>query len=262
MRGCHTPTPPHIDPRLIVRPLPVDPIVITGSRGPPGPTGSIGPTGLTEATGHTGPSGATGSQGIQGPTGYTGSAGLQGVTGSRGPTGQTGPTGTKGSTGSTGPRGTDGSLTNLAGGTIPYVVDRSLITSPIGEKETEIYRLGPFAALETTTFLVLANVSLQSRGFTVSLTVGRSSEPSDTNVSSTNIVNGRSPLILPQPGEGIYNYYMASARLADTIPFNLCGTALDKPGDGKFYYTIWMQSDREGTYPEMAVSLTVLQVVT
>jgi hypothetical protein len=122
-----------------------------------------------------------------------------------------------------------------------------------------VYRLGPFTALSTTTYLVLANVTLESENHTVSLTVGRSSTPSATNLLSTNIVNGSSPLVLPSTGT--YNYYMASAKLPNDTNFNLHGSALDKPGAGTVYYTIWMQSDSSHNYSEMAVSLIILQVV-
>jgi hypothetical protein len=136
-----------------------------------------------------------------------------------------------------------------------------LITTTIGTTQTAIYRLGPFTATATTTFLVLTNVSLQSDDNTVSLTVGRASTPAATNILSTNIVNNLSPLTLPQPGAGTYNYYMASGKPRNNVNFNLCGSALDKPGAGTVYYTIWMQSDNSYNYVEMAVSLIVLQVV-
>ena len=90
--------------------------------------------------------------------------------------------------------------------------------------------------------------------------MGRASTLLATSLLSTNIVNGLSPLILPQPGAGTYNYYMASAKLPGNTNFNLNGTALDKPGAGTFYYTIWMQSENSRTYDEMAVSLIILQV--
>uniref|UniRef100_A0A6C0B7X5 Uncharacterized protein n=1 Tax=viral metagenome TaxID=1070528 RepID=A0A6C0B7X5_9ZZZZ len=54
---------------------------------------------------------------------------------------------------------------------------------------------------------------------------------------------------------------MASIRVGNGINTNLSGSALDQPGIGSFYYTIWMQSDKVGTFPEMAASLIVLKVV-
>ena len=49
-------------------------------------------------------------------------------------------------------------------------------------------------------------------------------------------------------------------RVGNSININLNGSALDQPGAGTFYYTIWMQSDKAGAFPEMAVSLIILKV--
>jgi hypothetical protein len=146
------------------------------------------------------------------------------------------------------------------GGTIPYSVGASLITRNIGLTQTAIYVSGPFSSSATSTFLILANVSLKSEDAVISLTVGRSITPLAINTFSTNIVNGVSPLTLPQPGSGSYNYYMASLRTGNNTNINLNGSALDTPGTGTFYYTVWMQSDKVGSFPEMALSLIVLKV--
>jgi hypothetical protein len=53
---------------------------------------------------------------------------------------------------------------------------------------------------------------------------------------------------------------MAAIRLGNNVNCNLSGSALDQPGAGTFYYTIWMQSNKVESYPEMAVSLIVLKV--
>ena len=143
---------------------------------------------------------------------------------------------------------------------MPYFVGSSLITTRIGLTQTAIYCSGPFLSSATSTFLILANVCLKSDDNVISLTVGRATTPLATNIFSTNIVNGVSPLILPQPGVGTYNYYMASLRGGNNININLHGCALDQPGTGTFYYTIWMQTDRAGSFPELAVSLIVLKV--
>ena len=114
--------------------------------------------------------------------------------------------------------------------------------------------------MTSSTFLIIVNVCLKSEDNTISLTVGRSTTPLATNIFSTNIVNGVSPLILPQPGAAAYNYYMASLRVGNGINLNLSGSALDTPAAGTFYYTVWMQSDKAGSFPEMALSLIVLKV--
>ncbi len=106
--------------------------------------------------------------------------------------------------------------------------------------------------------VIIPNVTLKSEDAAISLTVGRSTTLLATNLLSTNIVNNASPLILPS---GTYNYYMASIRVGNGININLSGSALDQPGIGLFYYTIWMQSNKVGSFPEMAASLIVLRVV-
>jgi hypothetical protein len=41
---------------------------------------------------------------------------------------------------------------------------------------------------------------------------------------------------------------------------NLNGFAIDAPGAGTFYYTIWMSSGTSFNYNDMAAVLTVLQL--
>ena len=180
-----------------------------------------------------------------GPTGSTGEKGNNGVTGPIGPIGPTG----------------SGSL-SLVAGNINYSVNNNLITRTIGTSQTRIFQVGPITSLVSSKFLILPNVSMKSESKEVQLTVGRATTAAASNTSSTNIVNGVSPLILPQPGSGSYNYYIASMKLPNGINFNLSGSAIDQPGAGTFYYTIWMQNENSNTYNEMAVSLTILQVAT
>lgn len=105
--------------------------------------------------------------------------------------------------------------------------------------------------------VILTNVTLKSEDAAISLTVGRSTTLLATNLLSTNIVNNASPLILPS---GTYNYYIASIHTKNNVNTNLSGSALDQPGIGSFYYTIWMQSNKVGTFREMAAALIVLRV--
>lgn len=64
--------------------------------GPPGPSGSPGPTGPQGTPGPAGGTGPAGVPGSPGPTGDTGPTGAPGGTGPTGPTGSTGPTGAAG----------------------------------------------------------------------------------------------------------------------------------------------------------------------
>ena len=43
-------------------------------------------------------------------------------------------------------------------------------------------------------------------------------------------------------------------------PVNLSVHAIDVPGAGTFYYTLWMYSDTSYNYSDMAAVLTVLQI--
>jgi hypothetical protein len=151
---------------------------------------------------------------------------------------------------------------SLVVGNTPYSVNTSLITTTIGNTQTRVYQLGPFTSLASSKFLVLPNVTFSSNDKQVQLTVGRATTSGASSALSTNIVNGLSPLLLPQPGSGSYNYYIAAqSKASNSDSLNLSGSALDQPGAGTFYYTIWMQSSSSSTYSEMAVSLIVLQVV-
>jgi hypothetical protein len=97
----------------------------TGSQGPQGPKGFIGPAG-NSPIGAQGPQGAVGnspvgpagfqgkqgSRGNQGPTGFPGATGPQGGTGPTGPPGSQGPQGFQGNVGATGPQGAQGAQGN------------------------------------------------------------------------------------------------------------------------------------------------------
>jgi hypothetical protein len=47
---------------------------------------------------------------------------------------------------------------------------------------------------------------------------------------------------------------------ANGNPYYLNGFAIDAPGAGTFYYTIWMSSDTSHNYSTMAAVLTVLVI--
>jgi hypothetical protein len=41
---------------------------------------------------------------------------------------------------------------------------------------------------------------------------------------------------------------------------NFNGFAIEQPGAGTYYYTIWMTSSPSSSYSEMTINLTVLQI--
>ena len=105
----------------------------------------------------------------------------------------------------------------------------------------------------------MATASFTSAKHQVQLTVGRATTSGATASNSTNIVSNVSPLVLPAATTA---YYMAAwpAMNDSTTSTNLNGFALDSPGAGTFYYTIWMSSDTSYNYSTMAAALTVLKV--
>ena len=93
----------------------------------------------------------------------------------------------------------------------------------------------------------------------VQLTVGRATSTGETAANSTNIVSNVSPLALPVSST---SYYMAALPIqSDSDDYlNLNGFAIDAPGAGTFYYTIWMSSSTSYNYTDMTAVLTVLKV--
>ena len=105
----------------------------------------------------------------------------------------------------------------------------------------------------------MANASFTGARFGVQLTVGRATTSGATAANSTNITSNVSPLVLPAATTA---YYMAAlpAQNDANDPLNLNGFAIDVPGAGTFYYTLWMQSSTSHNYSEMTVALTVLKI--
>lgn len=212
---------------------------------------------FTGSTGTTGPTGPTG------PTGRTGPAGIDGYstnTGSTGYTGYTGPQGLQGNTGFTGPTGPIGAGLSYSLGNSPYVSGGSLITTTIGTTQTRVYEVGPVITSASTKFIITANSCFTAINHEVELTVGRATTSGATAANSTNITSNTAPLVLPAPTTC---YYMAAWPIvpsANGHSVNLNGFAIDTPGAGTFYYTIWMSSAQSNNYSTIAVSLAVLKI--
>jgi hypothetical protein len=144
-------------------------------------------------------------------------------------------------------------------GNQPYAPPGSLLTTTVGATQTAIYQVGPVTSLATTKFLIIANTSFTTDRHGVELTVGRATSNNATAATSVNIVTNATPLVLPATTTA---YYMAAyAAINQSMgPVNLNGTAIDAPGAGSFYYTIWMQSSPSHNYTTMTAFLTVLKI--
>jgi hypothetical protein len=199
-----------------------------------------------------------------GPTGYTGPASV--VTGPTGGTGPTGPasvvTGPTGRTGPTGPvsvvTGPTGPSLSYAAGNNPYA---SITSVTIATTQTRIYEIGPITSLSTSKFMVMANASFIGNKHGVQLTVGRAVSSGAAASASTNIASNVSPLALPVSSPSYYLAALPAQGDADAS-LNLNGFAIDAPGAGTFYYTLWMQSSSAHNYADLAVVLTALKIQT
>jgi len=242
------------------------PTGITGSTGFTGPTGitgssgSTGPTGITGSSGSTGATGRTGSTGITGSSGSTGPTGITGSSGPTGNTGATGFTGSTGSTGSTGPAGISSSL-SYAAGNYPYAYSTALLTNTLLATQTAIYRVGPITATASSIFMVTTNLCFISKDTAIQITVGRATSLANSTVAAnnTNIVSNIVGLTLPLTTPP---YYMAAFPQggSNNRSVNINGFALDSPGAGTFYYTLWACDAGFHTYADMTAFLAVLAV--
>ncbi len=154
-------------------------------------------------------------------------------------------------------------------GNHPY---SQLTNAEVGVAATPIFTIGPIAATATSLFSITANVTFESKGDGILLTVGRAlADPITTPLTtSTNIANGATSVTLPSVG---YLGSLAERVGSDgsTIPtnndltpvnVNVNGVALDSPGTADtYYYTIWMSATfGPRTYASMKAFLSVLQV--
>ena len=238
---------------------PLDPGSIGGWR--IGPTGTVLTPGydliaqqnIPDSTGVTGPvySLILGRTGVTGPTGATGTTGAPSVT--TGPTGVTGPTGAASAT--TGPTGPS---LSYAAGNNPYA---SITSITIGTTQTRVYEIGPITSLSTTKFMLMANACFIGNKQGVQMTVGRATTTGAVNTSSTNIVSGASSVVLPATSPSYYIAALAQQGDSDSS-LNISGFAIDSPGAGTFYYTIWMQSSGAHNYADLTVALTALKIQT
>jgi hypothetical protein len=105
----------------------------------------------------------------------------------------------------------------------------------------------------------MANACFIGAKHGIQLTVGRATVSGAAAASSTNIVSNVSPLALPVTSP---SYYMAALAEQGDLDnnTNLSGFAIDSPGAGTYYYTVWMSSTSSHAYTDLAVVLTVLSI--
>jgi hypothetical protein len=118
----------------------------------------------------------------------------------------------------------------------------SLLTTTINTGATAIYEVGPVTTSINSTLFIVANLSLfAASATTIQLTVGRHTASGATSSQSTNVPSGTSQVILPYTTGA--SYFMASGTTtANNEAINLNGTVTDKPGNGTFYYRVWVSS--------------------
>jgi hypothetical protein len=144
-------------------------------------------------------------------------------------------------------------------GNIPYTT--TLRTTTVGTAQTAIYEVAPVTCLATTKLLIMASSSFFGHNSSdIQLTVGRATTSSATAANSTNIVSNVSPLVLPQTSTAHYICAFPGLNGTNGHSININGFAIDAPGAGTFYYTIWMTSSQSHNYSEMTAALSVLQI--
>jgi len=92
------------------------------------------------------------------------------------------------------------------------------------------------------------------------MTVGRATTTGATAANSTNVTSGATPVTLPQTTGSYYFASFPGQGDTNNHKINLNGFALDAPGAGTFYYTIWMSSAASNNFTDLAVALSVLKV--
>ena len=135
-----------------------------------------------------------------------------------------------------------------------------MLTTTIGTSQTAVYQLGPTTTTATTKLLIMANACYYGLKRGVQMTVGRASSSGASASASTNIVTGTTPVTLPSAGTTAF--YMAAIPIQANADdhLNLHGFAIDAPGAGTFYYTLWMCSSTSENYTNMTAAVTVLKI--
>jgi hypothetical protein len=136
-------------------------------------------------------------------------------------------------------------------GSFPYkntLLSTSITNSAGG---TAIYEVGPINTTVYSKLLITANLSLVAASEnTIQLTVGRHTATGATANQSINVPSNTTIIRIPYTSGSAY--FMAAKKTTSGQSVNLCGTAVDSPGAGTFYYRIWASS-----VPAMSANTTL-----
>jgi hypothetical protein len=125
---------------------------------------------------------------------------------------------------------------------------------------TAMYEVGPIITTASSRLLITANLSfVASSANSIQLTVGRFTSTGATASQSTNIASNTLGITIPYTTGSAY--FMAAKTTVSGNSVNVCGTATDAPGPGKYFYRIWASSvPAMSANTTLTANLSVLQM--
>ena len=169
---------------------------------------------------------------------------------------QAGPTGPTGDTGPTGP-----SVSYVAGNSGPYV---SSLTNIVNNAAVRLQQVSFTVTNTTEVFLIHYNIVLGPDGDNhfITSTLGISTTSNQTDVLSTNLQTGTTPVTLA--GSSSDSYIAGThGKVSGTECVNLCGFAtVTNLASGTHYITVWAGSNGNNTFTGIVVNTIVLKVAT
>jgi len=125
-------------------------------------------------------------------------------------------------------------------GNFPYT--NTLLTTSIATSATAMYEVGPITTTNFSKLLITATLSMVAAANAIQLTVGRYTATGATAGQSTNVPSNTTGISIPYSSSSSSVYFMAATTTVSGQSASLCGTAVDSPGAGTFYYRIWASS--------------------
>lgn len=147
-------------------------------------------------------------------------------------------------------------------GNFPYT--NTLLSTSITNASggTAIYEVGPITTSSFSKLLITANLSLfTAETRNIIMTVGRYTATGATSSQSTNVPSNTVGIPIPYASGSVY--FMATANSGNlNQTLTLCGTAVDSPGLGTFYYRIWASSTPNAmpSNATLTASLNIVQM--